>query len=91
MGKAGGPAGTQHTWATRRFRPSLSWARLSFRALSLDKESRREASSALSLVMESSSSTRPASACRVGTRAARDGQAGRDREKWEKTCRDMER
>lgn len=92
VGKAGG-----HTWAMRWFRPSLSWARLSFRALSLDKESRREASSTLSLVMDSSSSTRPASACRVGTRAARDGsiregerprvtrkdaQTWRDKEKW---------
>lgn len=47
----------------RRFNSSLSWARLSLRALILDKESRREASSALSLVIESSSCARPASAC----------------------------
>lgn len=40
----------------------MSWARLSLRALNLDRESRREASSALSLVRESSSCARPASA-----------------------------
>lgn len=65
MGRTGrrqlGPL-TRRTWATRRFSPNLSCARLSLRALSLDKESRREASSVLSFVMESSSSTRPASA-----------------------------
>lgn len=54
--------GSQYTWAMRRFNSSLSWARLSLRALNLDRESRREASSALSLVRESSSCARPASA-----------------------------
>lgn len=57
----------------RRFNSSLSWARLSFRALILDKESRREASSALSLVRESSSCARPASAC-SGDRKATVGE-----------------
>lgn len=56
-------AGAENTWAMRRFNSSLSWARLSLRALILDRESRREASSALSLVRESSSCARPASAC----------------------------
>lgn len=61
----------------------MSCARPSFRALSLDKASRREASSALSLVMESSSATRPASACRVGTSSQSGREGGRD-------SRDME-
>lgn len=72
----------------------MSWARLSLRALSLDKESRREDSSALSLVIDSSSSTRPTSACRVRTRVARGGQTGemeREGERREKMCKDMER
>lgn len=88
VGEAGGCAGTWRTWATSWFSPSLSWARLSLRALSLDKESRRDASSALSLVMDSSSSTRPASACRVGTRAAKDIQARREGERKGETGSD---
>lgn len=58
----------------------------------MDKESRKEASSALSLAVESSSATRPASACRVGTsgqtvrrrkqgRDARDPEMRKDEEK----------
>lgn len=91
VGEAGGCAGTWRTWATSWFSPSLSWARLSLRALSLDKESRRDASSALSLVMDSSSSTRPASAYRVGTRAAKDIQARREGERKGEAGRDWER
>lgn len=90
-GERSGACGTQRTWATRWFRPSLSWARLSLRALSLDKESRSEASSALSLVIDSSSSTRPASACRVRTRVARGGSDRRDGARRGETGKDVQR